>query len=93
MPSGKNGQTSVFRKSRMTLEYYGNIKEKVAQARGREIKAAALVSVSDVVQTGVQVNPEETLYLWHADIEAWPATKDEKMSVAQQIAAKAVLEK
>lgn len=93
MPSGNNGQTSVFRKSRMSLEYYDSIKEKVAQTRAREIKAAALINVSDVVRTGVQVNPEETMYVWHADIESWPATKDEKMSVAQQIAAKAVLEK
>lgn len=92
LPNPDNGKASVFRKEKMSKEYYEEIKEKVERARKREKKGAALVEVVEVDSAGVCVNPEESEYLWHADIEGWPLEKDKIMSIAQQIAAKAKLE-
>jgi hypothetical protein len=92
LPNADNGQASVFRKGKMSNEYYKQVKRKVEEGRGRHMKGTALISVAEVNSAGVRVNPEESDYLWHANIEGWPPEKDEVMSIAQEIAANAILE-
>jgi len=92
LPNPDNGQVSVFRKGKMSNEDYNGVKKKVEGIRGREMKGTALIGVTEVNNTGVRVKPEESEYFWHADIEGWPLDKNEVMSIAQQIAAKATLE-
>lgn len=79
-------KTSVFRKSRMSVEEYNEKKEVVARVRAKPIKAVALLSVSSVLETNLQIEPEETEHKWHADLINWPENKEERKSIAQALA-------
>ncbi|MDO9319336.1 MAG: hypothetical protein Q7V56_14190 [Gammaproteobacteria bacterium] len=91
MPAPDNLKTSVFRKSRMDSSEYQSIKEKVLTQRrkinsGCSIKVTAIVSLESIRQTGLQLNPEESEYRWHADIEGWPSHDDESKSKTKELA-------
>ena len=60
--------------------------------RPKNIKVVALVKVNDVLQNDLQVNPEETDYRWHANIEGWPDSKEERKAIAQELARIAIFE-
>lgn len=86
LPPSDNLKTSVFRKTRMTEENYQNVKNSVSEKRAQTHKATALLMVPDVLSVGLLVEPEESDYKWHADLVNWPDEKDERKSVAQELA-------
>ncbi len=85
-------KTSVFRKSRMSVEEYNEKKEVVAKVRAKPIKAVALISASSVLKANLQIEPEETEHKWHADLINWPENKEERKSIAQALARVACVE-
>lgn len=91
----KNGKFSVFRHTKMSAESIGYARLSVGEKRNKKYKASACLSVSDIKGKGLNVNPEETDYRWHADIEGWPAfsSKDEMKMFAIEMVKIARLEK
>lgn len=65
-------------------------RRQVAKVSGRTLHARADLSVSTVFEIGLQVEPDEPPHR-HANIQGWPENKPEKMSLAQQLAAGALL--
>ncbi len=79
-------KTSVFRKSRMSADEYDEKKGTIANLRGKSLKAAALIKVSSVLDSKLRVEPEEEEHRWHADLINWPVDKEERKSIAQDLA-------
>lgn len=76
----------------MSVHNYNHVKNSVAVQRGKNLVGVALIQALSVTETGLSVVPEETNYKWHADIANWPDCKEERKSIAQQLATKATVE-
>lgn len=88
----KNLETSVFRKTRLGVEY-NNTKKKIEASRGTKIKAVAIIKACAVDSCkGLSVVPEESKHKWHANIIGWPAKKHEQKQLALLLAEQAVKE-
>lgn len=82
--------TSVFRIAGLTDGEIWKIGAGVAELRQKTLHARADVAVARVHETGLSLNPDDTPPR-HANIVGWPADKAEQLSIAQQLAAAAVL--
>ncbi|MFT6919832.1 MAG: hypothetical protein ACJA2G_002471 [Cognaticolwellia sp.] len=93
--------TSVFRTSKMSSEQVLETRSKFEGLAGRQIKNSALIKVSQVkclsnvkkanVDDPLSIFPEETQFIWHADIVNWPTEKDERKAIAIELSKKAQL--
>jgi hypothetical protein len=90
-PSPRDNRTSVFRIRDLKQTQVWEIGWRdVAKVRKRTLHARADLSVSTVLEIGLHVEPEEPPPR-HANIQGWPESKSEKMSLSQRLAAEAVL--
>lgn len=78
----------------MSTEEYKKSKINVAKDKSQALKATALIEFNQVHQNhGLSVEPEESQYIWHANILGWPAEKEAQKAVALELANLAHLEK
>jgi hypothetical protein len=90
-PPEKELQLSVFRTCGLNESRIWELGRKlVAEPRERTLYARANLSVGPVRNLNLGVRRCEPP-LRHADIGGWPASKSERMSLAQQLAAESVL--
>lgn len=83
--------TSVFRTDGLPEAEIWRIGQAyVAGPTGRTLYGRAEVVVSQVEATGLRVNPDNVPER-HAEIVGWPQRKDERLALAQELAAVAVL--
>lgn len=86
-------ETSVFRKTRLGSQY-PKTKTIISKERDKSIKAVALLKVLDSHEAdNITIEPEESKHKWHANIIGWPSEKNERMQLAQILAAQSSLEK
>jgi len=83
-------ETSVFRAAGLNLEEIRVIGERVGQPANRRLKAWGDVLTGIVFDVGLNVRPDN-IPQRHAAIVGWPAQKDEQLSLAQRLAADAML--
>ncbi|MBL4868722.1 MAG: hypothetical protein JKY67_20355 [Pseudomonadales bacterium] len=69
----------------MTDEEFQGTRGKVENLRKRNIKGEALNFVYEVTCQGLEVDPEETDFKWHADIVNWPLEKQKQIMLALEI--------
>lgn len=75
-------ETSVFRKTKLDLEYQ-NTRDIIEEKRQKKIKATALITASCVTNTPpLRTVPDETDHVWHAAIIDWPSDKNEQKQLA-----------
>jgi len=90
-PAARDHKTSVFRVRELTDRQIWSLGDRyVASPLGKELRARAELSVAQITEVGLQVEPAEPPTR-HANIAAWPIEKDEWMSRAQELAAVAIL--
>jgi len=90
-PHPGDHKTSVFRVQGLTeSEIWSLGDEHVGRPSGNEILALAELSVEQITNAGLLVEPAEPPPR-HANIANWPVEKDEWMSKAQELAAVAIL--
>lgn len=86
----RSNVTSVYRVRGLTVTAIWRLGDTVA-AHGRDpARARAEVTVADVRDVGLEVDPDDVPPR-HAAITGWPTAKDEWKLLAQQLAAKATL--
>lgn len=90
-PAPADHKTSVFRvQGLIESEIWSLGDAHVRDPSGSELRARAELLVSQIVDVGLQVEPEEPPQR-HANIVGWPLEKREWMSKAQGLAAVATL--
>ena len=90
-PSVQDNATSVFRILALTDAAIWSLgQDHVANPRGATIYARADLIVAAILGVGLHVDPAEPPPR-HANIVGWPTEKHASMSLAQQLAAEAVL--
>lgn len=90
-PTLDDHKTSVFRVQGLTqCEIWHLGDEDIAGQLGHEILALAELSVEQIMDINLRVEPDEPPPR-HANIIGWPAAKNEWMSRAQELAAVATL--
>jgi hypothetical protein len=90
-PAARDHQTSVFRVQELTERQIWSLGDRyVASPSGKDLRARAELSVAQIREIGLQVEPAEPPPR-HANIVGWPIEKDEWMSRAQELAAVAIL--
>lgn len=88
----KDHKTSVFRIQELTEQQIWSLGDKyVASRSGREVRARAELLVEQITNVGLRVEPS-TPPPRHGDIIGWPREKNKWMSLAQELAAVAVLQ-
>ncbi|HET7231055.1 MAG TPA: hypothetical protein VFJ16_13675 [Longimicrobium sp.] len=91
LPESRGSTTSVFRIAGLAEPEIWKIGEKVADLREKTLHARADVTVWKVQEVGLSLDPDDTPPR-HANIRGWPSDKAEQLSIAQQLAASAVLQ-
>jgi hypothetical protein len=82
----KDGMTSVFRISNLTDQEVWEIGEReVVPRRGHPLLGRADLSVSTVINNGLEVRPQEPP-LRHANILGWPDEKSKQTMIALELA-------
>ena len=90
-PARRDHKTSIFRIHKLTEHEIWNLGDLyVASQSGKAIRARAELSIEQITGIGLCVEPNEPPPR-HADIVDWPREKDDYMSLAQELAAVAVL--
>ena len=90
LPHRDTLETSVFRAIGMDPSGIRERGMMVGEKSGRSLKAWADVSAGVVFDAGLDVRPDNFPER-HAAIIGWPRQKDEQISLAQQLAARATL--
>lgn len=91
LPPHNNLKTSVFRTTKMSAEEVERTKvdvEKIRQKKdsSKKLQAESVAHVTDVRKLGLEVEPEESDFKWHADIVDWPEEKQKRMALAKELA-------
>ena len=90
-PARRDHKTSVFRIQALTENQIWKLGDVyVAASSGKKIRARAELSVTQITDIGLRVEPDEPP-IRHSNIVGWPNGKDALMSQAQEVAAVAVL--
>jgi len=90
-PAARDHKTSIFRVQELTGRQIWSLGDKyVASPLGKDLRARAELSVAQIIEVGLQVEPAEPPPR-HANIADWPSEKHEWMSRAQELAAVAIL--
>lgn len=88
LPSPSDGCTSVFRIEGLTeVEVWELGHAEVATPSARSLHGRADVTVQQVVDSQLQVDPEPSSHVRHANIVGWPHEKPEQIRLAQLLAA------
>jgi hypothetical protein len=90
LPSRNQLETSVFRTADLNTAEVRQIGDMVGTQTGRNLKAWGDVLAGVVFDVGLAVRPDNNPER-HAAIVGWPAEKDERLSLAQRLAAAAML--
>ncbi len=88
MPNN-NGRTSVCRISGITNVEIWEIGLEVARMRGKPLLGRADIRVFNILSKALVVAPTDPPPIRHADIVGWPEDKDQRISIAQELAAEA----
>lgn len=81
----------MFRVQELTERQIWSLGDRyVASPLGKELRARTELSVAQITEVGLQVEPAAPPTR-HANIAGWPIEKDEWMSRAQELAAVAIL--
>lgn len=84
-----NGKTSVCRISGITNVEIWEIGLEVARMRGSPLLGRADIRVFNILSKSLVVVPTDPPPIRHADIVGWPEDKDQRISIAQELAAEA----
>ena len=88
----KRGETSVFRITNLPDNEVWQIgQNQVAEVSGRTLRARGDLSVFDVLQDSLEVEPETETHQLHANIVGWPEHKGKVILIAKKLAGKARL--
>lgn len=91
MPA-KNNETSVYRISSLnTTEIWDIGKNFVSEKRNKPLLGRADILTSDVLNTGLNVQPDPKPHPLHANIIGWPEEQSERKLVAIELANNAQL--
>ena len=88
MPNN-SGKTSVCRISGITDVQIWEIGLEVARMRGKSLLGRADIRVFNILSKSLVVVPTDPPPIRHADIVGWPEDKDQRISIAQELAADA----
>lgn len=91
LPNPTNGETSVFRTSKMSDEKIWDIGDReISKKRGKPMLGRADITASIVISRNLQIIPNEPPER-HANITGWPDEKSKQKMIALELAAEAQL--
>lgn len=90
LPRPQDLTTSVFRVQNLPAERIWPIGISIAETRRKTLYGRADILADAVMSVGLRLDPDDNPPR-HANIVGWPNEKDHRLSLAQQLAAAAVL--
>ena len=91
MPTG-TGEASIYRTTELGEPEIWKIgREYVEKSTNRNLRARGDSAAAVIMDTGLDIKPDNVPHPRHANIVNWPSPKDEQKLLAIQIANKAVL--